>query len=144
MSNGFGPSDLRNVVNIAKRQPLLVRHLGHMRQRHADQRLGFVVGAGISEEAGVPLWRDLSKRLSKFYSPDGPPAVYAGSNYSATLVAQFIFNRFKAAETKKPIPIDPRLVSVAVRDAWYRRIYYTMRFIKTYQACPRCLQFTHT
>ncbi|EKS35141.1 SIR2 family protein [Afipia clevelandensis] len=123
MTDRFTKTDSQNVLAVAKRQPLLVRHLGHMRQRHDERHLGFVVGAGVSEQAGVPLWKELIQRLSKFYGEHGTPESYASSQLSATLIAQFIFNRFKASQTRKTYPIEPRLVPVAVRDEWYRHIY---------------------
>jgi hypothetical protein len=124
MTERFAKADLQNIVAVARRQPLLVRHLGHIRQRHDERHLGFVVGAGVSEQAGVPLWKELINRLSKFYGEQGTPESYASSQYSATLIAQFIFNRFKENQTRnKTYQIEPRLVPVAVRDEWYRHIY---------------------
>src|SRR5690349_13337645 len=124
MTDRFSRSDLARVIAVARRQPLLVRHLGHIRQRHDERRLGFVVGAGVSEQAGVPLWNQLIERLSQFYGEKGTPESYKKAKLSATLIAQFIFNRFKSKQTtSKTYPIEPRLVPVAVRDEWYRHIY---------------------
>lgn len=96
-----------------------------MRQRLDDGRLGFVLGAGASEQAGVPLWRDLIRRLFDNYGTSGPPDAYKGDGYPATLIAQFIYNRFQSEEQSKlpPYERDPRMVSIAVRNTWYRKIH---------------------
>lgn len=124
----YEPADYSHVLNVARRNPLLVRHLGHIRQRLDDERLGFVLGAGVSEQAGVPLWRDLIVRLFEHYGADGPPSSYKEPNYPATLVAQFIYNRFQIENTKKqhqsnPAPVDSRVIPIAVRNNWYRKIH---------------------
>lgn len=121
----FDRADFNRIVAAAKREPLLVRHLGHMRQRMDDGQLGFVLGAGASEQAGVPLWRDLIGRLFDKYGSEGPPDAYKDRSYPATLVAQFIYNRFQAnlKSNLPPYDLDPRMVSIAVRNKWYREIH---------------------
>lgn len=48
-----------------QRQPKLGRFIAHLYQRVSDERLNIVTGAGISIEAGVPLWHPLLQRLSE-------------------------------------------------------------------------------
>jgi len=120
----YTKADTDALMELVRREPLFVRHLGHMRQRHDDRGLGFVLGAGVSEQAGVPLWRELISRLSCHYGDDGPPSEYTQKGYSATLLAQFIYNRFRNAERLRVSPEKgPRLVSIAVKNSWYRHIH---------------------
>lgn len=48
-----------------ERQPRLGRFITHLYQRLSANRLNIVTGAGISIDAGVPLWSGLLERLSE-------------------------------------------------------------------------------
>ena len=55
-----------NEIDAAiNRQPQLTRFLCHIYQRLHQQRLNLVTGAGISVDAGVPLWYGLLERLAE-------------------------------------------------------------------------------
>ncbi|MCG7864770.1 MAG: SIR2 family protein [Candidatus Thiodiazotropha taylori] len=47
-----------------KRQPCLPRFLSHLYQRLTQDKLNLITGAGISFDAGVPLWHKLLERLA--------------------------------------------------------------------------------
>ncbi|WP_375461026.1 hypothetical protein [uncultured Enterovirga sp.] len=103
-----------------------MRHLGHMRQRLDDTHLGFVLGAGVSEQAHVPMWGELIQRLYCHYGTDGPPDSYKKNTQPATLVAQFIFNRFfrqqKQQDHLKGFN-KPHIVQIAIKNEWYKHIH---------------------
>ena len=50
--------------NAVKRQPQLPVWITHLWQRlHAHQRLGLILGAGVSVDAGCPKWNKLVNRI---------------------------------------------------------------------------------
>ena len=117
-------ADFATLTQVALREPLFLRHLGHMRQRFDVGRLGFALGAGVSEQAKVPMWGELIERLFKHYGGEGIPERYKERNHPATMTAQFIFNRFKTAKlanvTYTP---NPAIIPIAIQNDWYRHIH---------------------
>ena len=125
MTGRFDDSqDFGALVEIARREPLFLRHLGHMRQRFDVGRLGFALGAGVSEQAGVPMWGELIKRLHCHYGTGGPPDCYKDGNHPATLTVQFIFNRFRTARLAEvKFDSNPSIIPIAIQNEWYRHIH---------------------
>lgn len=119
----FEHLDFAALVDVAKREPRFLRHLGHMRQRADEHRLGFAFGAGISQQAQVPMWGELIERLYPYYG-ERIPNTYKAPGHAATMTAQYIFNRFKRSKLDgASYEENPAVLNITIDNDWYRLIH---------------------
>lgn len=119
----FDEPDFHNLLAVARREPRFLRHLGHLRQRSDHHRLGFALGAGISQQAHVPMWGQLIERLYRHYGETIPDR-YKEPGHAATMTAQYIFNRFKTSKRQDvTYQLNPAIVNITIENDWYRHIH---------------------
>lgn len=74
----------------AAAQPSLSMWIAHMWQRlHDHKRLGLILGAGVSFDAGCPLWKELVTRIIN--EKKISLAVDRSDGLSETYVAEILF-----------------------------------------------------
>ena len=72
----------------------------------------------------MPMWGELIERLYKHYGDEGVPDRYKKDGHPATMTAQFIYNRFKAARLAKVrYEPNPAIIPIAIQNEWYRYIH---------------------
>jgi hypothetical protein len=75
------------------------RAIVHMRQELNNNRLGLVLGAGISTDLGFPEWDDLIERIAKH--PDINANYTDKKPISPTSISQLLFQQYRLNQLKK-------------------------------------------
>lgn len=65
----------------------------HLRKQLENQRLGVVLGAGVSKSIGFPDWNDLIESIGKDSRVDGEDILKQNSN--KTIITQLLYQKFK-------------------------------------------------
>jgi hypothetical protein len=75
------------------KQPQLSVWLTYLWQRREEaKRLGLVLGAGVTRDAGCPMWRELVRRLSKaFELSQHRMKRHRDAGLSETFIAEVVF-----------------------------------------------------
>jgi hypothetical protein len=56
---------MSHLAHAFQRQPALPKYIVHIFQRLQQKRLNLITGAGVSADAGIPMWHDLLTRLAE-------------------------------------------------------------------------------
>ena len=103
------------------RQPAIPRFLCHLFQRLRANRLNLVTGAGISVDAGVPLWKDLLVRLaSRSDALRADLEAHHASGLHPEYLGQIIFHRHR---DEWQGDASPRLRDAYIEQGWAKAIH---------------------
>ena len=110
-----------------KRQPQLTRWICHLRQRLIQRRVSLLTGAGVTIDAGAPLWNGLVTELAA--KVEGFPDTFnrhRATGIADTTVTSFIHSRFVDDYVKARTDVPERYVRLTAEVAWFQAIRDTI------------------
>lgn len=112
------------IKNAIERQSQLPVWLCHLWQRLKSDKLGLVLGAGVSIDAGIPLWKTLVDRLaSKEENAKEAIAAHRDQGFHDTYITQIIFSlhqkRMKSAQSSVP----PQYEQYQIESTWMESVH---------------------
>jgi hypothetical protein len=112
-----------SLQNAKRREERLPIWLMHIWQRKAQQRLGLILGAGVSHDAGCPLWDELLNRLTK--KANLPPELVSAhrAEVTNTFLAEIIYRRHVAGEIANHPTMDPEFLPYQIKSSWREKIH---------------------
>src|ERR1700752_3798997 len=86
---------------------------------HEHNRLGLVLGAGVSKDAGIPMWNELINRLAKAGGiPDDILRQHKEVKFPETFLAEIFFRQHFAKEDKERTEPRDRYHRHLVDSSW--------------------------
>lgn len=125
-------SQLAALKKAVKIQPNLPIWISHLWQRLHVNRLGLILGAGVTVDCGCPSWAELVKRLEK-RSPKLKPTIQTlrRSQVHDTYITQILFEahrKYAAAQVSTlPEKFRPYQVDSTWMQVVYSELYKTLR-----------------
>jgi hypothetical protein len=111
---------------VVSQEPRLPVWLTHIWQRRFDHdRLGLVLGAGVSRDAGVPMWEELVKRLTAAAKmPPRRMALHKKARYPETFLAEILYRKHCSDEKDKKSNSDikPEHKDYHINATWREKI----------------------
>lgn len=106
-------------------QPQLPVWITHMWQRRIEHsRLGLVLGAGVSNDADIPMWSELVERLMTAASfPSDRMEAHKNDGVTPALLAEMVYRRHFDSETRVHSEMPPKFRRYQVDASWCVRIH---------------------
>jgi hypothetical protein len=106
--------------SAATREPRLPLWLTYLWQRlHEHDRLGLVLGAGVSKDAGIPMWNELINRLAKAVGiPAKTLRQHKKEHFPETFLAEIFFRQHHTKEDKSRNEPRDRYHRLLVNSSW--------------------------
>src|SRR5580704_3697992 len=83
---------LAHAVSEEPRLPIWLTHI--WQRRHELDRLGLVLGAGVSRDADIPMWEELVERLAMDSNvPAQRMALHKKARFPETFLAEILFRK---------------------------------------------------
>lgn len=117
------PSAGKILKKATERQPQLPVWITHMWQRRTEHsRLGLVLGAGVTRDAGIPMWEELVTRLTKAAGmPEERMRLHKKARYPETFLAEILFRKHFADQ--KSAKVDRESFRIYyVNSTWKEKI----------------------
>jgi hypothetical protein len=112
---------LRRVVSMEPRLPIWLTHLWQRRIEH--ERLGVVFGAGVSHDAGVPMWEELIERLAVAAKvPKDRMALHKQARFPETFLAEILFRKHCTEEEKASNHLTSKYRGYHLNSTWRDKI----------------------
>lgn len=109
------------------RQPQLTRWICHLRQRLLQRRVSLLTGAGVTIDAGAPLWGGLVKDLAdKIVGFSDTFNRHRAAGIADTTVTSFIHSRFIDDYVKARTDVPERYIRLTAEVAWFQAIRDTI------------------
>jgi hypothetical protein len=108
----------------AGREPRLPIWLAYLWQRlHEHARLGLVLGAGVSRDAGIPMWKELVNRLADAVGiPPDRLQLHREEAFPETFLAEIFFRQHHTGEDKTRSEHRDRYHRLLVNSSWKHKI----------------------
>jgi hypothetical protein len=98
--------------------------LTHIWQRCVDHdRLGLVLGAGVSFDADIPMWEELVKLLAAAANvPEQRMELHKKARFPETFLAEILFRKHSAAQASAATHLSPKYCGYHVNSTWKEMI----------------------
>lgn len=111
---------MNHLVQAFQRQPALSKYLVHIFQRLHQRRLNLITGAGVSADAGIPLWHELLSRLSECSEELATDVEFHKSaGLAPEYLGQIIYQRLQRGSKES----DEAFSQVQVNHGWAEAIH---------------------
>lgn len=119
------PSAGEMLINASGQQPQLPVWITHMWQRRTEHsRLGLVLGAGVSRDAGIPMWSELVERLmSTANFPTDRMEAHKNEGVTPALLAEMAYRCHFDSETKVHSDMLTKFRQYQVDASWCLKIH---------------------
>jgi hypothetical protein len=112
---------LERAVSLEARLPIWLTHLWQRRFEH--ERLGIVFGAGVSRDAGVPMWEELVGRLATAAKvPEERMALHKQARFPETFLAEILFRKHCSEEEKTSSHLSSKYRGYHLNSTWREKI----------------------
>jgi hypothetical protein len=118
------PSDGEILIKAAEKQPQLPVWLTHLWQRRLDhKRLGLVLGAGVSYDAGIPMWEELVGRLATAANvPADRMKLHKDARIPETYLAEILFRKHSDEEKLNSESFNSKNKVHHINSSWKEKI----------------------
>lgn len=105
-------------------EPRLPLWLAYLWQRLSSERLGLVLGAGVTKDAGCPLWSDLISRLSVAMKlPVDRISSHRSAGLSEAFIAEVVYRNHSTLQETKTDGVSSRLKGFICDATWRDEIH---------------------
>ena len=116
------PAILRKVASQQPGLPIWITHLWQRRVEH--EKFGLVLGAGVSKDAGCPLWEELIKRLAlEAKVPIDQMDAHRKERQPETFLAEILFRKHSTEQERKHKHLGTKLCGFRVNSTWRVKIH---------------------
>jgi hypothetical protein len=118
------PAATHPLMRAVLQEPRLPIWLTHIWQRRFDHgRLGLVLGAGVSRDAGVPMWEELVKRLAMAAKmPKKRMELHKKARFPETFIAEILFRKHCTDRRGANPHLTPRFKHYHLNSTWREKI----------------------
>jgi len=122
------PGSLDAITKVVESEPRLPVWLVHIWQQLRRKKLGLILGAGVSIEAGCPSWDDLIKRLIKnAKGSQETMASHQKAGLQPTYLTQILYllhqEKEKRSDTEVPLKFAAYQIDSTWREAVHEELY---------------------
>src|SRR5947209_4319305 len=122
------PPTFTGLAEAAKVQPNLPIWLTHIWQRLTRQKLGLILGAGVSIDAGCPSWETLVRRLTRKATGMGQTMkAHRKAGLHTTYITQILYSlheeKMKKSGTHVPVQFEPFQVDSTWMEIIHSALY---------------------
>jgi hypothetical protein len=112
---------LKSATALEPRLPLWLTYL--WQRLHEHNRLGLVLGAGVSYDAGIPMWSELVNRLAHAVGiPSTTLDLHRKEKFPETFLAEIFFRQHHTEEDKTRTEHRDRYHRHLVNSSWKHKI----------------------
>ena len=118
------PDPLMSLADAIKSEPRLPVWLIHIWQRLQGQRLGLILGAGVSIDAGCPSWDKLIRQLARRARGHGKTLkAHKKSGFQPTYITQILYLLHQEKVRRNPPRVPIRFESYQIDSTWREIVY---------------------
>jgi len=113
---------LKNASHLQPQLPVWITHMWQRRIEHS--RLGLVLGAGVSDDADIPMWPELVERLMTAANfPNDRMEAHKNDGVTPALLAEMVYRRHFDNETQVHSDMPPKFRKYQVDATWCVKIH---------------------
>ena len=112
---------LAHAVSEEPRLPIWLTHI--WQRRHEHDRLGLVLGAGVSRDADIPMWEELVERLAMESNvPAQRMALHKKARFPETFLAEILFRKHSKDQAGSISDLSSKYRGYHVNSTWKQKI----------------------